>query len=209
MVTSTKSGSEHTTSSEKHAVTHDEPALVGDHPALDFLNTVSMKDGSLVDSLQSDGDILDWLGRAGFPVESGISELRPSSLLRAAHALRETIRTLVEKCEAGKRADPEALNAFLADARSYMKLVQKKDGSLQLNRKWKQRNAAEILAPLAESAADLLANGDFSLIRRCEDAECVLWFYDRTKSHHRRWCSMATCGNRHKVAAFRKRRQES
>jgi predicted RNA-binding Zn ribbon-like protein len=32
-------------------------------------------------------------------------------------------------------------------------------------------------------------------------------FYDRTKSHKRRWCSMALCGNRHKVAEFRKRRQ--
>jgi predicted RNA-binding Zn ribbon-like protein len=196
-------------SSEKQALAQGEPTLVGDHPALDFLNTVSMREGVLVDSLQSDGYVLHWLARAGFPVESGISELRPTSLLRAAHALREAIRTLVEKREAGKRADPEALNAFLADARSYLKLVQKKDGSLQLNRKWKQRSAAEILAPLAESAADLLANGDFSLIRRCEDADCVLWFYDRTKSHHRRWCSMATCGNRHKVAAFRKRRQQS
>jgi predicted RNA-binding Zn ribbon-like protein len=53
----------------------------------------------------------------------------------------------------------------------------------------------------------LLATGDFSLVRRCENAACVLWFYDRTRSHHRRWCSMARCGNRHKVAAFRKRRR--
>ena len=43
------------------------------------------------------------------------------------------------------------------------------------------------------------------LIRECEHPDCVLWFYDRTKSHRRRWCSMALCGNRHKVAEFRKR----
>jgi predicted RNA-binding Zn ribbon-like protein len=64
-----------------------------------------------------------------------------------------------------------------------------------------------MLAPVAEWAADLLADGDFELIRRCESEECVLWFYDRTKSHHRRWCSMATCGNRHKVAQYRMRQQ--
>jgi len=58
----------------------------------------------------------------------------------------------------------------------------------------------------AEAAAELLAEGDFELIRRCESESCVLWFYDRTKSHRRRWCSMASCGNRHKVAAFRSRR---
>jgi predicted RNA-binding Zn ribbon-like protein len=51
-----------------------------------------------------------------------------------------------------------------------------------------------------------LVAGDFSLIRRCEHPECVLWFYDRTKAHKRRWCSMALCGNRHKVAQFRKRK---
>jgi len=187
---------------------NDETMSLGDHPALDFLNTVAKVDGKLIDSLQSDRDVLQWLSRAGWAVEGDLDHLRPSSLLQSACTLRDEIRTLVEKRKAGRRADPDALNAYLADARSYLKLTQKKDGSLQLQRKWKQRRAAEILAPLAESAAELLANGDFSLVRPCENEECVMWFYDRTKSHHRRWCSMAVCGNRHKVAAYRKRRQQ-
>ena len=58
---------------------------------------------------------------------------------------------------------------------------------------------------MAELAAELVVSGDFELIRKCESDECVLWFYDRTKSHRRRWCSMAACGNRHKVAAYRER----
>ena len=67
----------------------------------------------------------------------------------------------------------------------------------------------ELAAAVESAAAELLASGNFSLIRRCESESCVLWFYDRTKSHQRRWCSMASCGNRHKVAAFRKRRSEA
>jgi predicted RNA-binding Zn ribbon-like protein len=63
----------------------------------------------------------------------------------------------------------------------------------------------QLLMPVALSGAELLASGNFDLVRACESAECVLQFYDRTKSHRRRWCSMATCGNRHKVAAFRAR----
>ena len=181
--------------------------LVADHPALDILNTVPRIDGVLVDFLQSDQDVLRWLDLAGWPAEAGLAKLRPGSLLQAARALRETIRTLVARRKAGKKVEPADLNAFLAEARSYLELEAKKDGSLQLNRKRKQRSAEEMLAPLAESAADLLVNGDFSLVRRCESEECVLWFYDRTKSHHRRWCSMATCGNRHKVAEYRKRQQ--
>jgi predicted RNA-binding Zn ribbon-like protein len=64
---------------------------------------------------------------------------------------------------------------------------------------------ARALGVLAEAVATLLAEGDFTLVRQCEHPECVLWFYDRTKSHRRRWCSMALCGNRHKAAQFRAR----
>ena len=183
------------------------PMRLADHPALDFLNTVYRADDALIDVLQSDADVRQWLKDAGWPVETEPAELPPSSLLRTARALRAIMRTLVEKQKAGRvsESDLAPLNALLKQARSYQKVSSKKDGSLRFERKWKQRTPEEILAPLAESAADLLVNSDFSLIRRCESEQCVLWFYDRTKSHHRRWCSMATCGNRHKVAAFRKR----
>jgi predicted RNA-binding Zn ribbon-like protein len=180
--------------------------LFGDHPALNLLNTVSRINGQLIDSFQGEDDVLQWLKRAGWPVEHNLANFQPS-LLHSARTLRETIRTLVEERKAGRRGNSEALNACLAQAQSYLELIPRENGSFQLQRKWKQQTPAQILAPLAEAAAELLAMEDFSLIRRCENEECVLWFYDRTKSHHRRWCSMAACGNRHKVAAFRKRRQ--
>jgi predicted RNA-binding Zn ribbon-like protein len=186
---------------------HDGTRMPGDHPALDILNTVSRVDGELVDSLQSDGDVSRWLARAGWPIEQKPANVRSSSLLHATRILRETIRSLVERRKAGKRAEVGGLNAFLAEAQSHLEVVPNRDGSLQLKRQWKRHTPEQMLAPLAECAAELLVTGDFNLVRRCEDAECVLWFYDRTKSHHRRWCSMATCGNRHKVAAFRKRQQ--
>ena len=72
--------------------------------------------------------------------------------------------------------------------------------------KVRRKDTAEaILGPVAEAAAELLARTDFELVKRCEDETCVLWFTDRTKSHRRRWCSMLLCGNRHKVAAYRRR----
>jgi predicted RNA-binding Zn ribbon-like protein len=187
------------------------PTRLADHPALDFLNTVYRADDALIDVLQSDADVRQWLKDAGWPVETEPAELPPTALLSTARALRTAIRTLVEKQKDGRigESDLTPLNALLKQARSYQKVAWKKGGSLRVERKWKQRTPEEVLAPLAESAADLLVNGDFSLIRRCESEQCVLWFYDRTKSHHRRWCSMASCGNRHKVAAFRQRRQQA
>jgi predicted RNA-binding Zn ribbon-like protein len=64
---------------------------------------------------------------------------------------------------------------------------------------------ASLLGPVAEAVAQLLAEGNFALVKQCEHPDCILWFYDRTKSHKRRWCSMAQCGNRYKAAQFRKR----
>ena len=184
-----------------------EPWTLGDHPALNLLNTISRVEETLVDSLQNDDDVLQWLAYQGWPVEDGIANLATSSLLRAARTLREVVRTAVEQRKAGKRVEVEALNAFLARSQSHLELDSTRDKRLKLHRRWRQQTADQVLAPLAESAAALLAETDFSLVRRCEDAECVLWFYDRTRSHHRRWCSMAGCGNRNKVAAFRRRQQ--
>ena len=57
----------------------------------------------------------------------------------------------------------------------------------------------------AREVADDVDFADFDLVRLCEGKACVLWFYDRTKGHRRRWCTSTGCGNRAKVAAFRAR----
>ncbi|HYV67181.1 MAG TPA: ABATE domain-containing protein [Myxococcales bacterium] len=185
----------------------DSPLLfLAGHPALDFLNTRKRADGELVDLLRRDEDVLRWLERAGFPApEMGPNTASPS-LVDAARTLRESIRSLVEKRKTGQRGDPAVLNGFLAEAQSHPRLSWDKPRSLEIDRVRRQDTSAGILGPVAEAAADLLATGDFTLVKRCEDETCVLWFSDQTKSHHRRWCSSKLCGNRHKVAAWRRRR---
>jgi len=63
----------------------------------------------------------------------------------------------------------------------------------------------QLLAAIAASAAQLLGGDDLSLVKACQNPQCVLFFYDTTKNHARRWCSMAACGNRAKVAAHYQR----
>lgn len=181
--------------------------LLAGHPALDFLNTRMRVNRELVDFLQCDEDVLRWLKQAGLPVAKSRPDTMPMSLVDPARTLRENIRSLVEKRKAGQRGDPSVLNRFLAEAQSHPRLVWNKPRSLMIERVRRQHTPVGILAPIAEAAADLLATGDFTLVKRCEDETCVLWFSDQTKSHHRRWCSAVLCGNRHKVAAYRKRRR--
>jgi predicted RNA-binding Zn ribbon-like protein len=162
----------------------------------------------LVDFLQSDDAVLAWLREAGFPVPVRDIKMGPLSLLRSARKLRESTRVLVEMRKAGRRGDPQILNGYLAASANYSHLVWSTAHSLRIDSVWRQNTCDSILAPVAKAAAELLAFADFELIKRCEDESCVLWFCDQTKSHNRRWCSTQLCGNRHKVAAYRKRRRE-
>ena len=176
--------------------------LVGDHPVMDLLNTVVRQGGGLVDLLGSDADVLRWLERAGLAGDA--EKLPPGRLVDAARRLREMVRRLVTQRKDGRRMDAGPLNEFLALGRSYCELRQRA-GAAVVVRRYEGGRAEAQLARLAEMAAEFLAAADFDLVRRCEGEGCVLWFYDRTKAHRRRWCSMKMCGNRHKVAAFRER----
>ncbi|HWU95764.1 MAG TPA: CGNR zinc finger domain-containing protein, partial [Sphingomonas sp.] len=56
-------------------------------------------------------------------------------------------------------------------------------------------------------AALLLGGDQAGRIRRCEADGCAMLFLDTSRGGERRWCSMKRCGNKAKVAEFRRRRQ--
>lgn len=64
---------------------------------------------------------------------------------------------------------------------------------------------AGLVIPIVESAADALILGELSRVRRCADPRCGRVFFDNTKNGRRRWCDMATCGNRAKAARHREK----
>lgn len=47
--------------------------------------------------------------------------------------------------------------------------------------------------------------GSWHRFRMCADPTCLTAFYDRSKNHSAKWCSMSSCGNRNKVRMFRER----
>ena len=52
-------------------------------------------------------------------------------------------------------------------------------------------------------------DGTFAHLKTCADEGCRAVFYDRSKNQSGRWCSMADCGNRAKVRAWRERQKAS
>lgn len=188
------------------ATAPDAPLLIADDPVLDMLNTAANVNGQPHDCWQTDDDVSSWLVHAGWLAEPLAGRYPAGVLLAVARHLREVIRVLVKARKAGRPASADALNVFLRQAPSHPVLVWN-GGTPRVERLRPADSVEQCLAPLAEAAAHLLAEGDFQRVRMCEHPECTLWFYDRTKSHRRRWCRMAVCGNRHKVAEYRKRQQ--
>jgi predicted RNA-binding Zn ribbon-like protein len=179
--------------------------FVGDNLAINFINTRRMVDGQLTDTLQSDSDVKAWLGRLKVPIAKGTLPSREGVLLQKARELREIALTAVKEQKSGKKPSLIALNRFLEQAPSHATLTTDGARTIRMTRVYGKDTVEAFLAPVAEAIADLLARGDFDLVRHCEGKACVLWFYDRTKGHRRRWCTSTGCGNRAKVAAFRAR----
>ena len=67
---------------------------------------------------------------------------------------------------------------------------------------------AGLMIPVVESAAEALVGKELLRVRRCADGRCPRVFYDSTRNGRRRWCDMATCGNRAKAARFRARERD-
>jgi predicted RNA-binding Zn ribbon-like protein len=100
-----------------------------------------------------------------------------------------------------------AINAVLRARTGYVEIICGESGLTQRFRH-EPRRAAQLIAPIAESAASLLCHGTPSFVRRCANPGCGLFFYDTSKMHRRRWCDMRICGNLMKVRAFHRRRRE-
>ncbi len=180
---------------------------VGDHLALDLLNTEARSQGQVVDHWTTDEDVRQWLARQGL-AQGPANQAAPPGLLARGRELRAAVREAISARKAGGSVNINGLNAYLQAYLTSPHLHHDETGELTLTRTARGDASSLLLGPLAEAAAQLLVEGDFALVRQCEHPDCILWFYDRTKSHKRRWCSMAQCGNRYKAAQFRKRSNE-
>lgn len=177
---------------------------LGDHLALDLINTEAQAHTGVIDYWATDEDVRDWLARHAVMAASSHKQA-PSGLLVRGRELRTAVRSAITARKAGQPVDTGALNDHLMAYVTSPQLRYDGAGGLAISRHPHGDAVASVLGPVAEAAATLLVEGDFSLVRQCEHPDCILWFYDRTKSHKRRWCSMALCGNRHKAARFRER----
>ncbi|CAB3716635.1 hypothetical protein LMG24238_04568 [Paraburkholderia sediminicola] len=197
--------------------------LVADAPGLDFLNSVATPVDDPVDWISDGEGLLAWLEQTGFVPPAALAEIRTRStpaeldgVAARARELREWFRGFVRKRKGRPLAakdlrELEPLNQLLEQDQQHGEIVPNTSGgaaSFELRAKRRWQSAESLLMPIAEAMAKLVCEEDFTYVKACEGPKCTLLFADHTRGHARRWCSMAICGNRAKVAAHRKRLKE-
>ncbi|WP_454805585.1 CGNR zinc finger domain-containing protein [Paraburkholderia fungorum] len=197
--------------------------LVADAPGLDFLNSVATPVDEAVDWISDGEGLLAWLDQAALVPRTVLEAMRSQSsaaeldaLAARARELREWFRGFVQKRKGRPLAakdlrEIEPLNQLLAQDYQHGEIVMNASNGatrfeLRANRRW--QSPESLLMPIAEALARLVCEEDFTYVKACEGPRCTLMFADHTRGHARRWCSMAMCGNRAKVAAHRKRLRE-
>jgi predicted RNA-binding Zn ribbon-like protein len=186
--------------------------FVGDHPAIDFGNTQSLSQGQWMEHLRVWPDVVDWLSLAGLSTEPGlqISTSGSAEAVKSVVRFRDAWRSELAKLVEGGRVNADfvrQLNQNLEPDVFYETLQRSGKNGFQVVRTASRLRGEKLaLATLSRQIAHFLAEANFDYLHRCANTtSCVLYFYDTTKNHRRQWCSTAGCGNRHKVAEFRKR----
>ncbi len=189
--------------------------LDGNDRCLDFLNTEMFEGDQRIELLEDFTDLVDWLKVSGL-VDAGMGKellndkkINKEKILKHVKSFRSKLKKMVKELSLGKlpgESGIKAINQILKSNKAYHQ-VHMHDGKVELiTIPINQYNDA--LRLIAESAVKLLTQKNLALIKKCNDPVCTLFFYDESKNHTRRWCSMDRCGNRAKASIHYRRKKE-
>jgi len=197
--------------------------LLGGRLAIDFVNTAPDAAGAS-DALTSWGDLVAFLvatGTISLSREATLrdlvmdAELETSALRSYSLQLRTAIRQILEARISGYALDTNCIaiiNGILEYTEGYEQLEAVVDAGIgepdwRMTLVSRSHGMEWLIAAIARSAAKLVAEGPAAPVRICANPKCGLFFYDDSRTGDRKWCSMAACGNRTKVATHFRRRK--
>lgn len=174
---------------------------------IDLLNTTPVIGGQALDLIGDPASLRRWASLAGLKADGDADEGEVARTQGLRDLLRAGFEALANR-RAPEGALIERLNDLLADV------------SIRLNVEHSEAAPAGIVLhsyetvagdPLAVAAAldfaRFAAKADPERLRHCANPSCTMVFHDHGKNNRRRWCSMAVCGNRDKVASYRARKK--
>ncbi len=181
---------------------------VGGRLCLDFVNTANRKGASVVDErLLGYEDIVTWGARSGLldkpcsdflRLRAGQHQGQAKAGYLAGLRLRDALWQLFVSAP-----PPEDARLHLNRALGYSGSMPDGLGVAFNNGRYgvAEQNDLQgwVLLPVAFSALELLTSKRLARVKACPDQRCGWLFLDESPNGRRRWCSMATCGNREKA----------
>jgi len=180
--------------------------LIGGRLAIDFANSAESDWAGFIRFLEDSRVVSPERSAQLLPLSQSDPQAADQLLSRAARlrdALRKIFRGLVQK--------EKAAQEWVAPVNEILRITEGHDELVWENAQWRLEFLAResgpewLLAAIARSAAEILVEGSAARLRLCANPACGLFFSDLSRTRRRRWCAMARCGNRHKVAAFARR----
>jgi len=162
-----------------------------------FVNTVDLQDGP--EELSDPNTLKRWLVANGL---LDASQPVDAQDLRHAIALREAIRAVIGANSGWKVYPVDIATLNEAAAKSGLRMRFGADGRPRL-----EPEAGGAVAAMGRIVATMHAameDEDWTRLKLCSSQSCRWAFYDRSKNHSSRWCTMASCGNREKARRFRR-----
>lgn len=186
---------------------------IGNNLSVDFVNTLIAVDGKPKDLLTNLADFAAWAAAMDLLEKEQANwqeKIESEQIFAQILEFREMLHQMFESVEKGQAVKPTAISAINGVLRNQIGFPEIESSEKGFVKRFHTdfSEPRQLLATIAESAADLLCYGDLKYLKKCEDNDCVLYFYDTTKNHSRRWCSMTGCGNRAKAAAFYRRKRK-
>jgi len=158
------------------------------------------------DMLEDEEWLSKWLRQQEFtaPVPLSPAELTQAKRLRSF--LWEGVQRLVQG-EVPDRAMLDKLNTYMADGPVIRRAALNAEGQCEVAMLPQKTGWEPILAEIAASFAQALADKDLSRFRICDNPDCLWVYYDDTRNHSKRFCDDKMCGNLIKVRRFRARKK--
>lgn len=187
---------------------------------LDFANTIGNRFSFATprEHLNEFADLVRWC-EEGELINSKVAQSllddstrepeKAAATLAEAKELREAIyRILFARMKRRSPAseDLQLFNLFLSSMPVLLEIRMEKHRPV-CQHKSLPTGLAQLLAPVAWSAANLLASEKIVHLKQCGDKDCGWLFLDTTKNHKRRWCEMSGCGCRAKARTYYRRKK--
>jgi predicted RNA-binding Zn ribbon-like protein len=198
-----------TTATPSHGASRDHQHEMSLDDTFDFMNTLELDEGSLVDRLQTAADATRWLADRGL-IHAGAEAPDEGAALERIRSVREALREVAHAVAEHRAADAAAIAEVnrAIQARERVELVAESDG-VSVGHSHVGDPLDDALARLADPLVHEISTGNADRVRICANDTCQWVFFDESRAARRRWCDMATCGNRAKAARHRARKKEA